>query len=142
MNFSKTGYILGVCAMSLVLLWIGVLKFTSAEAMAIKHYVAGSFLMSWLYQVASVQAVSNLIGIFEVITALLLLASLQNLFAAKIGGYAALIVFVTTLSFLLTTPGIWAVSGGVPVTDFFVVKDLAFLAIALQVIGKGYQQKA
>ncbi|WP_285059880.1 DUF417 family protein [Pedobacter ginsengisoli] len=42
---------------------------------------------------------------------------------------------MTTLSFLATTPGIWKVTDGMPVSDFFVVKDLAFLAISPQVIG-------
>lgn len=142
MNFSKTGYILAVCATVLVLFWIGTLKFTPAEAIAIKPYVSNSFLMSWLYNVTSVQAASNLIGIFEIATGILLLASFRSVAAAKIGGYAALVIFVTTISFLFTTPGIWKLSSGVPVTDFFVVKDLAFLAIALQVIGKNAPDKS
>lgn len=141
MKFSKTGYVLGVCATALVLLWIGILKFTPGEAAAIKPYVGNSFLMSWLYKVASVQIVSNLIGVFEIITGLFLLGSFKSAIAGKIGGYLSLIIFITTLSFLITTPHVWKVSEGVLVTDFFVVKDLAFLAIALQVIGHNFSKR-
>ncbi|WP_367868769.1 DUF417 family protein [Pedobacter sp. WC2423] len=34
----------------------------------------------------------------------------------------------------MSTPGIWKQSDGVPVTDFFILKDLAFLAIGIQVL--------
>ncbi|KAA2238520.1 DUF417 family protein [Chitinophaga agrisoli] len=136
MKLQKAGYALGVIATALVLLWIGLLKFTTAEAMAIKPYVEHSFLMSWLYKIASVNVVSDLVGVFEIVTGVLLLASFSSRTAGRIGGYLALIIFVTTLSFLFTTPGIWKMSEFVPVTDFFVVKDLAFLAIALQVTGR------
>lgn len=135
MKLQKTGYNLGVIAMSLVLLWIGIVKFTTEEALGIKPLVEHSFLMSWLYQVASVNAVSMIIGVFEIVTAIFLLISFKSRIAGRIGGYLSLIIFVTTLSFLITTPGIWKTMGSVPVTDFFILKDLAFLAIALQVIG-------
>ncbi len=136
MNFKKTGYNLGVIATIVVLIWIGIFKFTATEAMGIKHYVSNSFLMSWLYNVASDQTVSNLIGAFEIITALLLLGSFWNSKIGRIGGYAGMIIFLTTLSFLFTTPGVWKTVDGVPTTDFFVVKDLAFLAIMFLVVGE------
>ncbi len=136
MNFKKTGYNLGVIAAIAVLLWIGIFKFTATEAMGIKHYVSNSFLMSWLYHVASDQAVSNLIGTFEIITALLLIGSFWNDKIGRIAGYAGIIIFLTTISFLFTTPGIWKAVEGVPTTDFFVVKDLAFLAIMFLVVGE------
>lgn len=136
MKFSRAGYNLGVIATILVLIWIGIFKFTPGEAMAIKNYVSHSFLMSWLYSLFSIQMVSNLIGIFEIITGLFLIASFWNRKLGLIGGYLTSVIFLTTLSFLITTPGIWNISEGVPVTDFFVIKDLGFLGIALLVIGK------
>ena len=134
MNFKKTGYALGVAGTSLVLLWIGILKFTPSEAMGIKPYVEHS-LISWLYAIGSVRQVSGFIGIFEIVTSGLLIASFWSKKAGLIAGYLAAIIFLTTLSFLLTTPGIWKTMDGVPVTDFFVLKDLGFLAVAFQVIG-------
>lgn len=135
MRTTKIGYILGVSAAALVLLWIGILKFTPGEADAIKTYVENSIVLSWLYLIGSVQQVSDFIGVFEIVTGLLLLLSFGSKKAGMIGGYMALIIFVTTTSFLVTTPGIWKTSQGVLITDFFVLKDLAYLAVALQVIG-------
>ena len=56
----------------LTLLLIGVLKFTPGEAKGIQPLVAHSPLMSWLYQLFSVQGVSNLIGVIEILVALLM----------------------------------------------------------------------
>ncbi|MBS1520588.1 MAG: DUF417 family protein [Bacteroidetes bacterium] len=141
MNLKKTGYALGVTGTSLVLLWIGILKFTPSEAMGIKPYVEHSFLMNWMYAIGSVRQVSDVIGIFETATSVLLLASFWNSRAGLIAGYLSAIIFLTTLSFLFTTPGIWKAMDGVPVTDFFVLKDLGFLAVGLQVIGSNSETK-
>jgi uncharacterized membrane protein YkgB len=46
----------------LILLWIGAMKFTGYEAMGIESLVASSPLMSWLYKILSLQAVSNMLG--------------------------------------------------------------------------------
>lgn len=140
MDLKKSGYTLGVISVVIVLFWIGLLKFTPSEAMAIKGYVSHSFLMSWLYSVTSVQGVSNLIGIFEILTGILLIGSFWNRRIGEIAGYLTLVIFLTTLSFLFTTPGIWKLLDGIIVTDFFVLKDLAFLAVALQVIGSNKRQ--
>src|SRR5215469_10788207 len=55
-----------------VLLLIGVLKFTPGEAAGIRPLVAHSPLMSWMYGVLGVQGVSNLIGVTELATAALI----------------------------------------------------------------------
>ncbi|MFD0792011.1 DUF417 family protein [Mucilaginibacter litoreus] len=136
MDLKKSGYILGVISTITVLLWIGIFKFTPGEAAAIKGYVSNSFLMSWLYNVTSEQGASNIIGIYEITSAILLIASFWNKKLGLIGGYLTASIFLGTLSFLITTPGVWRISDGIPVTDFFVIKDFAFLAVALQVIGK------
>ncbi|RFZ94029.1 DUF417 family protein [Mucilaginibacter conchicola] len=136
MNLKKASYNLGVIATIIVLFWIGIVKFTPSEAAGIKGYVSHSFLMSWLYHVASVQGVSNIIGTVEIATAILLIISFWNTKIGLIAGYISAGIFLITLSFLFTTPGVWHLMDGVPVTDFFVVKDMAFLAVALQVIDK------
>ncbi|GAK17336.1 membrane protein [Vibrio sp. JCM 19053] len=90
--------------------------------------------MSWLYDVMSVQAVSNIIGATEIIVAIGLIVGLKNTRVAYFSGIAAAIIFLATLSFLITTPNTWKVSDGVLVTNFFLVKDILFLAIAISVI--------
>jgi len=141
MKINKSGYLLGVIATIVVLLWIGILKFTPSEAKAIQSLVANSWLMSWLYQIFSVQMTSILIGMFEIITAILLIASFRNAKAGRIAGILTIIIFASTLSFLLSTPGIWKMLDGVPVTDFFLVKDLAFLAVGIQVLDQSGAKK-
>jgi reactive chlorine resistance protein C len=56
----------------LVLLLIGLLKFTAAEAAGIQPLIAHSPFMSWMYAVFGVRGVSNLIGTIEITVALLL----------------------------------------------------------------------
>ncbi len=141
LDLKKSGYTLGVISVIIVLFWIGLLKFTPPEAMAIKGYVSHSFLMNWLYSITSVQGVSNIIGIYEIVTAILLVGSFWSSKVGEIAGYLTVIIFLTTLSFLITTPGVWKFSDGIIVTDFFVIKDIAFLAIALQVIGNSKNTK-
>jgi uncharacterized membrane protein YkgB len=41
--------------------------------------------------------------------------------------------FLVTLSYLGTTPGIWKMVDGVPVTDFFIIKDVMFLGFGLMI---------
>jgi uncharacterized membrane protein YkgB len=141
MNHTKIGYTIGVASAALILIWIGIFKFTPTEAAAIMPLVQHSFLMSWMYKIGSTQGVSNFIGLFEIVTGVLLVASFWNKKAGLIAGYLTVIIFLTTLSFLLTTPGVWKVVDGVPVTEFFIVKDLAFLAIGFMVIGKNSPNK-
>lgn len=136
MNLNKTGYNLAVVATITVLIWIGIFKFTPEEATAIKGYISNSFLMNWMYRFSSTQGVSNIIGSYEIVTAVLLILSFWNKKVGLVAGYLTATIFMGTLSFLLTTPGIWRLSNGILITDFFVLKDIAFLAIALQIIAK------
>lgn len=141
MNHTKTGYTLGVAATALILLWLGLFKFTPTEAAGIMPLVQHSFLMSWMYKIGSTQQVSNFIGLFEIVTGILLIASFWSNKLGLVAGYLTLIIFFTTLSFLVTTPGVWKVVDGILITDFFVGKDLAFLAIGFLVIGKNSPNK-
>jgi len=135
-KYSKFGYGLSVIGVALVLIWIGIFKFTYAEANAIKGLVEHSFLMSWMLNIASLQGVSNFIGVFEIGTGLLLISSFWNKNLGKIGGVLSILIFLTTISFLFTTPGVWRSVEGVPITDFFILKDLTLLGVSLQVLDR------
>lgn len=136
-SVNKTAYIIGVLGVVINLLWIGLFKFTAFEAAGIKSLVENHFAMSWLYSILSVQAVSNVIGIVEIIVALGLLLSLKYNWLGKYAGIGAALIFITTLSFLFTTPGTWKTIDGFPVTDFFILKDITLLSISLMVLAKG-----
>ena len=82
----------------------------------------------------SVQTVSNLIGAIEIIIALLLIFSAKFAVLKRYAGIGMVVTFTVTLSYLFTTPGMWKIVDGVPVTDFFIVKDLMFLGFGLMLL--------
>lgn len=119
-----------------VLIWIGAMKFTAYEAGAISGLISNSPFMSWLYEIFSQRTTSTLIGISELTVAALILASPWKPKLAFIGGLGAIATFAGTLSFVLTTPGVWEKSlGGFPAPSVmpgqFLLKDIALLAIAI-----------
>jgi len=140
-NYLSLGYSTGVIGAALVLLWIGVFKFTPTEAKAIEGLVKNSFLMGWLYKITDVQGVSNIIGTIEIIAAVCLLLSFYWRKAGVLGGILSVATFLITISFLFTTPGVFSTVDGVPVTEFFILKDIMALGISLMVVGKSLAQK-
>ncbi|WP_394390567.1 DUF417 family protein [Shewanella woodyi] len=134
MKTTNFGYLFGVLGVSLVLLWLGVYKFTDTEAKLIEPLIVNHPLLSWVYQLLSVQTVSNLIGSVEILVGIGLLLGFKNTKVGLVSGLAAVGIFVVTLSFMLTTPDTWKVSDGVLITNFFLLKDWVFLAIAIMVV--------
>jgi uncharacterized membrane protein YkgB len=118
----------------LILLWIGGMKFTSFEAQAIRPFVENSPFLAWTYRAFGVQGLSNLLGVTEILVALMIAARPWWPRVSALGSLLAVGMFLTTLSFLVTTPGIWAAeAGGFPALGAlgqFLIKDVALLAIA------------
>ena len=113
---------------------IGVLKFTTGEAQGIQPLVANSPLMFWLYRIFTVQGVSNLIGMIEISVALLIALRPLSARLSFIGSIGAIITFVFTVSFLLSTPGAVQFSHGVPLlgdAGQFLIKDLVLLGASI-----------
>lgn len=131
----KIGFYVSYLGTFLILLWIGIFKFTPTEAEAIRPLVENHPLMSWTYHFFSEQAVSGIIGAVEILTAFLLLLGLRWRTLRMVGGLFVIVTFLITISFLFTTPGVWKMVDGVPVTDFFVLKDLAMLGFGGIIIG-------
>lgn len=125
------GFLIALAGVVLTLLWIGVFKFTPTEAAAIKPLVASHPLMSWLYGPLSEQGVSNLIGLAEIVIAIGLVVGLWQPRIGYWSSMGAIVTFLVTLSFLLTLTGVWKVVDGVPVTEFFIFKDLVYLGVVL-----------
>jgi uncharacterized membrane protein YkgB len=127
-----------------VVAWIGLMKFTAYEAEGIRPFVANSPLMSWVYGLMSDRAFSAVLGVVEVAIALLIAARPFSPRAAVLGSALAVGMFLTTLSFLVTTPGVWEPSlGGFPalsaIPGQFLIKDLALLGISLWSLGEAWQ---
>jgi uncharacterized membrane protein YkgB len=124
--------------------WIGLMKFTAYEAEGISTYVANSPLMSWVYGFMSHRGFSAVLGVVEVGIALLIAARPFSPRASVVGSALAVGMFLTTLSFLVTTPGVWEPSaGGFPALSGFpgqfVIKDLALLGISLWSLGESWK---
>jgi uncharacterized membrane protein YkgB len=126
--------------LAVVILFIGALKFTEFEAGNIRPLVAHSPLLSWLQSALGVRGSSNLIGIIEIVLGLGILA---YRFAPRLSGFASLGacgMFLTTLSFLITTPGAapWGATG----PGQFLLKDVVLLGAALYTAGVSFQAHA
>lgn len=130
-------------ALVLVIAWIGALKFTTYEANLIQPLVASSPLMSWVYGILSVTAFSAVLGVVELTAAVLLAVKPWAPKASIVGSVMAIGMFVATLSFMVTVPGVTAPeAGGFPVLSLvgsFLVKDAVLLAVALWTLGDAVQ---
>jgi len=124
----------------LVVGWIGAMKFTAYEAAGIQPLVANSPLMGWMYGFLSVRAFSNLLGTVEVAVAVMIALRPVSSRIAAVGSGMAVMMFLTTLSFLFSTPG-WEPSlGGFPalsvVPGQFLLKDVVLLGAAVWSLGE------
>lgn len=122
----------------IVLAWIGLMKFTAAEAAGIAPLIASSPLFSWMQAFIPERVISGLIGVIELFTALALLGYWFNPRLFRIGLVMSVITFALTLSFLVTYPGAWEADlGGFPAlsrSGHFLLKDLALLAVCFAFI--------
>jgi uncharacterized membrane protein YkgB len=130
--------------LAVVVGWIGLMKFTAYEAEGIRPFVANSPLMSWVYGPLGVRGFSAVLGVVEVAVALLIAARAFSPRASALGSALAVGMFLTTLTFLVTTPGVWEPSaGGFPalsaIPGQFLIKDLALLGISLWSLGEAWQ---
>jgi uncharacterized membrane protein YkgB len=131
---SKSGAAILRYGLVALVLWFGVFKFTPTEAQSIQPLVANSPFLSWLYAVTGVRGASRVIGLAEIAIALLIAVRPLSPRASAVGSIGAIIMFLTTLSFLATTPGSWGVVDGVLVptgAGGFLIKDLLLLGAAV-----------
>jgi uncharacterized membrane protein YkgB len=109
----------------LFLALFGLAKFTDAEAQTIQPWVANSPFLGWLYAVTSLQGASNLIGVVELIIALLLAVRPWLPRASVVGSLGAIVTFLITFSFLFTTPNVSVEWQG------FLMKDVILVGAAV-----------
>jgi uncharacterized membrane protein YkgB len=118
-----------------VLVWYGGLKFMNYEAQGIQPLVSESPFMSWLYDIFSVYTFSALLGVFEIAAAVLLAVKPWWPKVSIFGSLLAIALFVATISFMFTTPGVFEASqGGFPALSLnggFLMKDIALLGISV-----------
>jgi uncharacterized membrane protein YkgB len=122
-------------ALALIILAFGLLKFTAQEAEAIRPLVESSPLMGWAARQMEPRLFSATTGVVEL--AIVTLIALRPVSARLCAAGSALAVglFLTTLSFLFSTPGIWQrAADGYPFPGpvaAFLLKDVVLIAVAL-----------
>jgi uncharacterized membrane protein YkgB len=134
-QLASAGLAVARYGLAIVVGWIGAMKFTAVEASAIEPLVRNSPLLGWMYGIMSVRRFSNTLGVVELLIAAAIAARRWSPRIAAAGSAAAVAMFLTTLTFLFSTPG-WEQSlGGFPALAVlpgqFLLKDLVLLGTAL-----------
>jgi reactive chlorine resistance protein C len=132
-------------AMVVVVAWYGLLKFTEYEANAIAGFAMNSPFLAPFHEALGIRGFSNIIGIIEIIAAVLIAVHHFSPKAGALGGLFASGTFIVTLSFMFTTPGIFEASaGGFPILSVvpgaFLLKDLVLLAVSVWLLATSLQQ--
>jgi len=122
------------------------MKFTAYEAGGIQPLVANSPLMSWTYRIVSVQTFSNLLGLTEFAIAAMIALRPVSARIAAVGSALAVLMFLTTLSFLFSTPG-WEPSlSGFPALSAlpgqFLLKDIVLLGASIWSMGEALNARS
>jgi reactive chlorine resistance protein C len=125
-------------ALVVVIAWIGALKYGTYEAAAIHPLIAHSPIFSWLDSILSVRTFAAVLGSLEIVAALLIAVRPLWPRISVIGSAMGILLFLSTLSFLFTTPGVTAGSG-FPVLSVqpgqFLLKDLVLVSASLWTLG-------
>jgi uncharacterized membrane protein YkgB len=125
---------LGRYGLVVVIGWIGALKFANFEAHQIQPLVANSPFMGWLYHIFPVYTFSALLGVFEVAAAVLIAIKPLSPRLSIVGSVLAIVLFLGTVSFLFTTPGVSEPAGGgfpaISLTGEFLLKDIPLLGLS------------
>ncbi len=127
-------------ALAIIFLWIGVMKFTAYEAQGVAPFIANNPLLSWLHALFGIRGGAAFLGVFEIVTGLLLLMRWSAPRLSALGGAMSVLTYVLTLSCLFTTPGVFAAeAGGFPWLSAeigqFLAKDMVLLAVSIFVLG-------
>lgn len=126
--------------LALVFVWIGLLKFTMYEAKNIEPLVMNSPIWSWAYQSLGLRGLSNFIGVIEILIGVLIATRAFAPKLSAIGSIGAIVTFIITLSFILSTLGVWEPGYGFPALSAlpgqFLAKDLVLLGVSIWTAGE------
>lgn len=143
-RLSALGQAISRYGLALVLAWIGFGKYIKMESRVLIEH---SPLMSWVYDVFSVDMVARGLGTLEIIAAILIVTRPVSARLSAIGSALAVVLFCGTLSFLVTTPGVVSrFAGPIPVLSAlpgqFLLKDVVLLGVAIWSMGEALQASA
>ncbi|CAA9364114.1 MAG: hypothetical protein AVDCRST_MAG90-3226 [uncultured Microvirga sp.] len=143
----RTGRAVALGGAVLALSIFGAAKFTQGEIDELKPLIGGTPWLAWLPPAFGDAGTSYLLGVVELSTAALLIASPWSPRAGVAGGALGALTFAATTSLLVSAPEpIWeAEPGSAPLPSSlgsFVLKDVALLGIALTVLGESLARVA
>ena len=121
-------------ALAGALLWVGALKFAEYEAENIQFMVSTSPLFSWVNRKMGLRRTARFIGITEIAMGALIAARPLSPRASALGSLGATGMFLTTLSFILSMPGVWQEEHGFPALSMegqFLAKDGVLLGASI-----------
>jgi uncharacterized membrane protein YkgB len=139
----RLGHLISRYGLVIVLAWIGFGKYVKMESRVLIEH---SPLMSWLYDVFSVTFVAHALGTMEIVAAVLIALRPVWPRVSAAGSALAVVLFLGTLSFLFTTPGVISThAAGLPVLSGmpgqFLLKDLVLIGVALWTLGDALREK-
>jgi reactive chlorine resistance protein C len=123
--------------MIVMLLWAGSYKMTAPGAEGIIPLVSNSPLISWHFKLFGPYIGSDLIGLTEIMAALLMIAGYFKPKAGIIGGLIATGMFSITSTMVITTPGAIIGVHGLRYMSFlglFLFKDVISLGASLYLV--------
>jgi uncharacterized membrane protein YkgB len=140
-HLTRAGQLISRYGLVVVLAWIGFGKYVKMESRVLIEH---SPLMSWIYDVFSVTTVARGLGTMEILAALLIALRPVWPRVSAVGSALAVLLFLGTISFLFTTPGVVSThAGGLPVLSAlpgqFLLKDLVLIGVALWSLGESLE---
>jgi uncharacterized membrane protein YkgB len=133
--------------MIVMLLWAGSFKMTRAGAEGIIPLVSNSPLIWWHFQLFGPYIGSDFIGLTEWLAAVLIIAGYFRPKAGVLGGILGVVIFFTTSTMIMTTPGaiisVPGIHGMRYMSDLglFLFKDVISLGVSFYLISY-FGQKA
>jgi uncharacterized membrane protein YkgB len=136
-NDRNIPFLIASIGMVVMLLWAGSFKMTAPGAEGIIPLVSNSPLISWHFKLFGPYVGSDLIGLTEISAAVLIIAGYFKPKAGIIGGLIATVMFFTTSTMVITTPGATISVHGVRYMSFlglFLYKDVLCLGVSFYLI--------
>lgn len=128
-----------------IFLWFGGMKFTAYEAHGIAPLIAHSPIMRWLHTAFGIEGAARMVGVLELATATALTIGAFVRPVSALGAAMSTATYLVTMSFFVTTPGVYADSiGGFPAISGdigqFLLKDLVLLAASLVLLRESLRE--
>lgn len=137
-------FVIGYLGIILMLLWGGSYKLTTPGAEGIVPLVTNSPLISWHFKLFGPYLGSDIIGICEISSALLIMTGFFYPKAGMIGTFISIVMFTITSTMFITTPGTTTMVKGMvymSVTGLFLFKDILSLGVSFYLLSH-FRQKA